>query len=161
MIDVPVGATVSLGAEASLATPISGRQRRRVAGGNAQFVSRHDDTIISMNLKAGTPFASRVRTAAIGGVGVAVRHMSRVGTLGQGFGSRTTFSPYADSLTSLVPAVTGGFEVAARVSERVAILVGGRVHYLVDNDRDSSGVVRRGVSPVVARLSAGVQIGLK
>jgi hypothetical protein len=158
-IDVPVGTTVSLGAEASLAAPISGQQRRRVAGGTAAFVSRHDDTIISMNLKVGTPFAGRVRTAAIGGFGVALRHTSRAGTFSQGgFSSSPARSPYSDSLTTLVLAATGGVEVAAHVSERVAILVGGRMHFLVDRDRQPFGVVRRGVSSIIVRLGAGVQV---
>jgi len=158
MLDVPVGHTVSIGGEASVAASISGQQNQRVAGGSAQFESRHHDTIVSADLKAGMPFAGRVRVAAVGGFGAAWRQTSRSGTLGQGFGS-TTAVPFNEEVTTVVPAVLGGADLSVRVAEKVAILAGGRVHYLFDDDRREDGVVRRGVSSIVVRVGAGVQIG--
>jgi len=159
MLDVPVGRTVSIGGEASLAAAISGQQSQRVGGfTSAQFRSRHHDTILSADLKAGMPFTSRVRVAAVGGFGAAWRQTSRSGTVGQGFGSTTTV-PFNDQLTTVVPAALGGADLSVRVAEKVSILAGGRLYYLFDDDRQEDGVVRRGISSIVARVGAGVQIG--
>lgn len=159
MLDVPVGRTVSIGGEASLAASISGQQNQRVGGfTSAQFESRHHDTIVSADLKAGMPFAGRVRAAAVGGFGVAWRQTSRSGTVAQGFGSTGTL-PFNEKLTTVVPAALGGAELSVRVAQKVAILASGRLHFLFDDDRREDGVVRRGVSSMVLRAGAGVQIG--
>jgi len=159
MLDVPVGRTVSIGGEASLAASISGQQNQRVSGSSAQFLSRHHDTILSATLKGGMPFKGAVRVAAVGGFGVAWRQTSRSGTLGQRLGSAAAV-PFNEELTTVVPAVLGGADLSVRVAQKVAILAGGRVHYLFDDDRREDGVVRRGVSSIVVRMGAGVQIGL-
>jgi hypothetical protein len=158
MLDVPVGRTVSIGGEASLAASIRGEQSQRLSGGTADFLSRHHDTILSADLKAGMPFTGRVRAAAVGGLGLAWRQTSRSGTVRQEFGSRATV-PFNEKVTTVVPAVLGGADVAVRVAQKVAILAGGRLHYLFDDDRTEDGVVRRGVSSLVVRVGAGVQIG--
>ena len=158
MLDVPVGRTVSVGGEASLASSISGEQSARVAEGSAQFVSTHRDTIVSADVKVGS-FAGRVRAAAVGGFGAARRHTSRAGIVGRSFSTSPGASPFSETLNTWVPAITGGGDVAVHVAERVAILATGRVHILVDNDRQEDGVVRRGVSSMVVRIGAGVQIG--
>jgi hypothetical protein len=150
---------VSIGGEAAFAAPISGEQSARVAGGSAQFVSDHRDSIVSANVKVGTPFAGRVRGAAVGGFGVARRHTSRAGIVAPSFSTTPRVSPYSETLITWVPAVTGGGDVAVHVAEKVAILATGRVHWLSDDDRQESGVVRRGVSSMVFRIGAGVQIG--
>jgi hypothetical protein len=158
MLDVPVAPTVSIGGEASIASSISGEQSARVAEGSAQFVSAHRDTIVSANVKVGTPFRGRLRAAVVGGVGAARRHTSRIGLVADPFSTRPAASPYAASLTTWVPAISGGGDAAVQVASKVAILATGRVHLLADKDRDHSGVVRRGVSSVVVRIGAGVQI---
>jgi hypothetical protein len=158
MLDVPVAPTVGLGGEASLAASIDGEQSARVAGGSARFVSAHRDRILSATVKAGTPFAGRVRAAAVGGFGAARRQTSRAGFVAD-FSPTPAASPYAEALTTWVPAITGGADVAMHVTAKVAILATGRLHVLVDKDRDESGVVRRGVSSVVVRIGGGVQIG--
>ena len=60
-------------------------------------------------------------------------------------------------LPALVWATTAGLDVAVRVTPKVAILTVGRAHFLVDDDCEPDGVVRRGVSSVVLRAGAGVQ----
>ena len=158
MLDVPAGATVSVGGEATLAASISGTQSQRVGSfTSAEFESRHRDRVFSATVKAGMPFTGRVRAAAVGGFGAARRYTSRTGTVGSF--STPGISPYSATLTTWVPAATGGVDVAVHVAERVAILGTGRVHYLVDDDRQEDGVVRRGISSLIARIGAGVQIG--
>jgi hypothetical protein len=160
MVDVPVGEKVSVGGEASLAASISGTQNQRVGSfTNAQFVSRHHDSVISATIKAGMPFAGRVRAAAVGGFGAARRYTSRTGIVAESFSSTPGSSPYSASLTTWVPAATGGGDAAVHVAERVAIVTTGRVHFLLDNDRREDGVVRRGISSLIVRIGAGVQIG--
>ena len=48
--------------------------------------------------------------------------------------------------------------VAAALTPHVAFLIVGRAHFLADEDRDTSGVVRRGVSSVVLRAGVGVLV---
>jgi hypothetical protein len=61
------------------------------------------------------------------------------------------------SLSDAVFTTTFGFDAVLAVSPRTALVWTGRFHLLNDDDRDSSGVVRRGVSSSVARFAGGGQ----
>ena len=124
-------------------------------GETADGVSRHHDSVFSADVKVGTPFAGRVRTAGVLGFDVARRDTDRSGTVSGGLSPTT---PFNASLSDVVWATTAGLDVSVRVAPKVAILAVGRAHFLVDDDRQPDGVVRRGVSSVVLRAGAGVQV---
>ena len=131
MLDVPVGRTVSVGGEASLASSISGEQSARVAEGSAQFVSSHRDTIVSANVKSDPSPAAfgRRRSAVSAPRGVIPRAPASSADSSRRHPAPRRIPRHSNTW---VPAITGGGDVAVHVAERVAILATGRLHFLVD-----------------------------
>lgn len=158
MIDGAVSPRVSLGVEVSLAGDISGTQNQRAPGGNNHFVSAHHDTVVSAVLKFGSPAGDRVRASVVGGGGFAQRHTDRSGTFGTDFAVTPITQPFEETVTDYVWALTAGVDVAAAITDHVAILLAGRFHQLKDDDRLPDGVVKRGVSSRSFRAGAGLQI---
>lgn len=157
MVDVSIGSHVTVGGEVSLATDISGTQNQRASGGNNHFVSDHHDTVFSGLVKIGTPSSERVRAMAVVGGGIAQRRTERTGTFGRDFAPVPTTTPFHDTLTDYVWALTAGVDIAIGLTDHVALLGVGRFHQLKDNDLRSDGVVNRGVSSTIFRYGGGLQ----
>jgi len=122
MIDGAVSPRVSLGVEVSLAGDMNGTQDQRASGGNNHFVSAHHDTVFSAVLKFGSPAGDRVRVAAVGGGGIAQRHTDRSGTFATSFAITPITHPFEETVTDYVWALTAGVDVAATITDHVAIL---------------------------------------
>jgi hypothetical protein len=45
-----------------------------------------------------------------------------------------------------------------RLGDRAGVVVAGRLHYLLDDDRQDDGVVERGVSSIIFRVGAGLYV---
>jgi hypothetical protein len=104
---------------------------------------------------------NRVRVALIGGGGFAYRHAVRH-IVAVHTGSLPQRGPAPDirvSLDDWKPGLVGGADVPITVSPRVSILPTVRLHYIFDDDRDESGVVKRSVGALVARVGVGVGVG--
>jgi hypothetical protein len=157
MVDAAIGSHVSVGGEVSLAADISGSQNQRAAGGNNHFVSDHHDTVFSGLVKVGTPPSERARAMAVIGGGIARRRTERTGTFGRDFTTLPT-TPFQDSLTDYVWALTAGVDVTVGLTDHVAFLGVGRFHQLKDNDLRPDGVVNRGVSSTIFRYGGGLQV---
>ena len=147
---------LTIGAEVSTATAITGDQSQRTSGATNAFESRHSDTIFSATVKFVAPAEARLRFAGVGGVGGAWRRTAREGTTASLFPPASR-SPFSETLSTFVFAYTFGADVTFRITERLSILALGRVHKLRDDDRLDDGVVRRGVSSTVYRAGAGAQ----
>jgi hypothetical protein len=158
MVDLPIGSRVSVGGEVSLAADISGTQNQRAPGGNNHFVSDHHDTVFSGLVKVGTPPSERVRAMAVIGGGIAQRRTERTGTFGRDFTPVPTTTPFHDTLTDYVWALTAGVDIAVGLTDHVALLGVGRFHQLKDNDLQPDGVVHRGVSSTIWRYGGGLQV---
>jgi len=158
MIDVGIGSHVSVGGEVSLAADISGTQNQRAPGGNNRFVSDHHDTVFSGLLKLGTPSSERVRAMAVVGGGLAQRRTERTGTFARDFTLVAETTPFHDTLTDYVWALTAGVDIAVGLSDHVALLGIGRLHQLRDSDLRTDGVVNRGVSSTILRYGGGIQV---
>jgi hypothetical protein len=158
MIDRAIGPRVSVGGEVSLAADISGTQNQRASGGNNHFVSDHHDTVFSGVVKVGTPSSERVRAMAVIGGGIAQRRTERTGTFGRDFTLVAETTPFHDTLTDYVWALTAGVDVAIGLTDHVALLGIGRFHQLKDNDLRTDGVVNRGVSSTIFRYGGGLQV---
>ena len=147
---------LTIGAEVSTATAITGEQSQRTSGATNAFESRHVDTVISGTAKFFVPIGGRLRVGGVGGVGGALRRTSREGTTASLFPPASR-SPFAETVSNFVFASTFGADVTFRITDRLSILALGRVHKLRDDDRLDDGVVRRGVSSTVYRAGAGGQ----
>jgi hypothetical protein len=147
---------LTIGAEVSTATAITGDQSQRANGATNAFESRHRDTVFSGTAKFVITDVDRLRVAAVGGAGGAYRRTSREGTTASLF-PPTSRSPFSETVSNFVFAYTFGADVTFRITERLSILALGRVHKLRDDDRLDDGVVRRGVSSTVYRAGAGGQ----
>jgi hypothetical protein len=158
MVDLSIGSRVSVAGEVSLAADISGTQNQRAPGGNNHFVSDHHDTVFSGLMKIGTPSGERVRAMAVIGGGIAQRRTERTGTFGRDFTPVPTTTPFQETLTDYVWALTAGLDVAVGLTDHVALLGVGRFHQLKDNDLQPDGVVHRGVSSTILRYGGGLQI---
>ena len=158
MIDVGIGSHVSVGGEVSLAADISGTQNQRAPGGNNHFVSDHHDTVFSGLVKLGTPSSERVRAMAVVGGGIAQRRTERTGTFARDFTLVAETTPFHDTLTDYVWALTAGVDIAVGLSDHVALLGIGRLHQLRDSDLRTDGVVNRGVSSTILRYGGGIQV---
>ena len=157
-VDGRISPRVTVGGEFSWARAISGDQSQRVPGGSNSFVSDHHDTVMSGTVK----FSSQRRDAAVhaagvAGAGLARRHTHRVGRL---FRNSPPFEgpAFEESLTSFVPALTGGIDTVVRLGDHAGIVVAARLHYLLDDDRQEDGVVERGVSSLIFRFGAGLRV---
>jgi hypothetical protein len=155
-IDGDVSARVSVGGEVSLGSEVRGDQQQRVAGGSNSFSSRHHDTIVSGTVKVTTTNAGPVHVAVVAGAGLGWRHTVREGSFRPNLPPFST-TPVKQTLSDAVFTATFGFDAVLAVSPRTALAWTGRVHLLNDDDRDQSGVVRRGVSSRVFRLGGGAR----
>jgi hypothetical protein len=148
---------VSIGGEASFGGTITGQQAERVAGGSNQLLSRHRDWIFSAVLKAHSPASSMVQFSAGGGVGVARRHTVRTGNFMQDVPPRPGRT-VSETLEDNVVAFTGAVDAALRVNGHLSLITLFRIYKLDDDDRLPDGVVKRGVSSLVARYGLGGQL---
>ena len=156
-VDAEVMGRVSLGGEVSAGTNVTSHQQQRASGGNNSLNSRHHDTIFSGVLKFTVFDAPRAHVAAAFGVGAGWRHTNRHGTF------RSDLPPFSttaveQTLSNVVLATTIGFDGALVVSPRTALLWTGRFHVLIDDDRQASGVVRRGVGSTIFRFGGGARL---
>ena len=156
-VDALVTPRFTVGGELTWAGDISGEQSQRVPGGSNIFVSDHRDTVISGTVKFSSPRNAAVRAAVVGGAGLARRHTHRVG---QFFSNSPPFEGPAleETLTSFVPAFTGGVDAAVQLGNRAGVVIASRLHYLLDDDRQDDGVVERGVSSLIFRVGAGLYV---
>jgi hypothetical protein len=147
----------SVGGEFSWASAISGEQSQRVPGGSNVFVTDHRDAVMSVTAKFGSRRDAPVNIALAGGVGLARRHTHRVGQL---VNNSPPFEgpAFEQTLTSVVPAFTGGVDTVVGLGSHAGIVFAGRLHYLLDDDRQDDGVVERGVSSVIFRFGAGLHV---
>jgi len=156
-VDGLISSRFTVGGELSWARDISGEQSQRVPGGNNLFVSDHHDTVMSVTAKFNSPRDPAVHAAVVGGAGVARRHTHRVGQL---FRNSPPFAgpAFEETVTSFVPALTGGVDTVVRLGGHVGVVIAGRLHYLLDDDRQDDGVVERGVSSLIFRFGAGLHV---
>jgi hypothetical protein len=153
-VDVDVSARLSVGGEVSLGSELKGSQQQRASGGTNILASRHHDTIFSGTVKVTTINAGPVHVAAVAGVGLGWRHTTREGSFRSDLPPFST-TPVEQTLSDAVFTTTLGFDGVLAVSPRTALVWAGRFHLLNDDDRDPSGVVRRGVSSRVFRFGGG------
>ena len=156
-VDGLVAPRITVGGELSWARPISGEQSQRVPGGSNVFVSEHHDTVLSATVKLTSTRDAAVSAAVMGGAGVARRHTHRVGQL---FRNAPPFEgpAFEETLTTFVPAFTGGVDTVVRLGNHAGVVIAGRLHYLIDDDRQEDGVVERGVSSIIFRFGAGLHV---
>jgi hypothetical protein len=154
LIDFHLRGHFTIGGEASLAGPISGTQTQRTGTSSNAFESRHRDSVFSGVLKFGVPLGSRVRAAAAAGAGGAWRSTARSGTTASIF-PPSSRQPFNDTLSDFVFAYTFGGDVDVRITDRVSALAIARWHRLRDDDLQSDGVVKRGISSNITRYGAG------
>jgi hypothetical protein len=157
-VDAPMTSRFAVGGELSWARDISGEQSQRVPGGSNIFLSNHHDTVMSGTVKLGSPRDAAVHAAVVGGAGLARRHTHRVGRL---FRNSPPFEgpAFEETITSVVPAFTGGIDTVVRLGSHAGVVIAGRLHYLLDDDRQDDGVVERGVSGVMFRFGVGLHVG--
>jgi hypothetical protein len=155
-LDVDVSARLSVGGEVSLGSELKGGQQQRVSAGTNILRSRHHDSIFSGVVKVTTTNAGPVHVAAVAGVGLGWRRTIREGSFRSDLPPFST-TPVEQTLSDAVVTTTFGFDAVLAVSPRTALVWTGRFHLLNDDDRDPSGVVRRGVSSSVARFAGGGQ----
>jgi len=148
---------IDVGGEVSLAGDISGSQFARVTQGNNTLLSRHHDTVVSGVVKLNTYASNWFQVAAGGGLGLAVRQTTRVGTFTPNTPPFLT-TPVTGSLSDIVLAVTGGLDAVVAIRRRLGILAVVQVHYLADDDRNRDGTVHRGVSSEIWRFGVGAQV---
>ena len=65
---------------------------------------------------------------------------------------------FEETLTSFVPAFTGGVDTSARLGNHAGVVIAGRLHYLLDDDRQDDGVIECGVSSFIFRVGAGLYV---
>jgi hypothetical protein len=154
MIDFGFGRHVTLGGEGSFATAIGGDQSQRTSTTTNAFTSRHSDSIFSGVLKVGTPVDRSIHAAIAVGGGAAYRRTAREGTT-----SPIVRMPVTATVSDVVFAYSVGGDVDVRVTPRIRILGVVRWHRLIDDDRTTNGVVKRGIASTILRAGAGVKIG--
>ena len=156
-VDALVTPRFTAGGELTWAQHISGEQSQRVPGGSNIFVSDHHDTVISGTVKFNSPRDAPFHAAVVGGAGLARRHTHRAGHF---FIHSPPFEApaFEETLTSYVPAFTGGVDTAVQLGDRAGVVIAGRLHYLLDDDRQDDGVVERGVSSFIFRVGAGLYV---
>jgi hypothetical protein len=153
-VDVDVNARLSVGGEVSLGSELNANQQQRASGGTNTLRSRHHDTIFSGTVKLTAMNAGRARVAAVAGVGLGWRHTIREGSF------RSDLPPFSpmpveQTLSDAVFTTTFGFDGVLAFSSRTALVWTGRFCLVNDDDREPSGVVRRGVSSRVFRFGGG------
>ena len=155
-IDADVVSRVGLGGEVSLGADIKARQQQRASGGRSELRSRHHDTIFAGVVKFKALTMERADVAAVLGAGLGWRHTIRVGTFRSDLPPFSTM-PVEQVLSNAVFTTTFGFDGAISVSPRAALVWTGRFHVLHDDDREPSGVVRRGVASAIFRFGGGAR----
>jgi hypothetical protein len=153
-VDVDVNSRLSVGGEISLGSELKGNQQQRASGGTNILRSRHHDSIFSGTVKVTTTNAGPVHVAAVAGVGLGWRHTIREGSFRSDLPPFST-TPVEQTLSDAVFTTTFGFDGVLAFSPRTALVWTGRFHLFSDDDRDPSGVVRRGVSSRVFRFGGG------
>jgi len=148
---------ISVGGEASLGGTITGQQFERVPGGANQLLSRHRDWIFSVLVKAHSRAASIIQMSVGGGVGLAHRHTVRTGNFVPDFPLRPS-GTVSENLEDNIVAFTGAVDAVVRVNSHLGVVSLLRLYKLADDDRLPDGVVKRGVSSVVARYGVGGQL---
>jgi hypothetical protein len=156
-VDGPASSTVTVGGEMSLAADISGAQSQRSSEGIFSFQSEHHDTIYSAIVKVHSRPRGRFNMAAGGGAGLAHRATTRTGTIGRCC-VQPVEMPASQYVSNVVFALTGAVDGVVATGNRVGIVGMFRLHYLFDDDLLPDGVVHRGVSSVIFRYGAGVQV---
>ena len=156
-VDASVTPRLMVGGELTWAGDITGEQSQRVPGGSNIFVSDHHDSVISGTVKFNSPRDATVHAAIVSGAGLARRHTHRAGHF---FSHSPPFEgpAFEETLTSYVPAFTGGVDTTVRLGDRAGVVIAGRLHYLLDDDRQDDGVVERGVSNFIFRVGAGLYV---
>lgn len=153
-VDVDVSARLSVGAEVSLGSELKGTQQQRASGGTNILRSRHHDSIFSGTTKLTTTNAGPVHVAAVAGVGLGWRQTIREGSFRSDLPPFST-TPVEQTLSDAVLTTTFGFDGVLAFSPRTGLVWTGRLYLLNDDDREPSGVVRRGVSSRVFRFCGG------
>lgn len=148
-MDVIPARHVSVGGELSWSSGISGHQTTRYA----DFDTKHRDAIYSGIFKVRSSAAAPVQIAGVGGLGFAQRVNHREGH------ERHEIPPYVGSpfeqtVSDWVPAVTWGVDVATR-GQHVGFLFVTRFHYLYADELYGYQV---GVTNLLFRIGAGVSI---
>jgi hypothetical protein len=156
-LDVALGDHFSLGGEVSLGADIKGSQVRRTIDGPINFSTRHSDTVFSGVTKINVARASKVQVNAMVGLGASWRHTVRNGTF-RSVVAPITSTPVEETLSNAVFAATVGFDTMLNVSPHMSMIFSARLHLLNDDDRDSSGVVERGVGSSIFRFGGGALI---
>lgn len=157
LIDLAIGRHATIGGEASVAGGISGQQSQRTSVAANLFVSRHRDSVFSGVFKIGTPIDAPVRAAVAVGGGLAFRHTARAGTTSSLL-PPGSHMPFNQTISDLVLSYSIGGDVEVRVARRVRLLAVARRYQLRDNDRQSDGVVKRGVSSTIVRYGVGAAV---
>jgi hypothetical protein len=135
-VDVPFSGRMSIGGEASLSGATSGDQSQRSSSTTYAFTSHHRDSVFSGTFKF-TLIDGVVHAAAVAGGGAAYRRTARA------------------VISDFVLAYSFGGDVDVRVTDRLRVLAVARWHRLRDDDLDSNGAVKRGVSSSVFRAGVG------
>jgi hypothetical protein len=158
-VDHVVTDRLSLGAEASLDTGMTGRQRQMTQDGINVLTSRHRDEVFSGMAKVAIVRVERAQLSAALGAGLGWRHTIREGTFQSVARLPVQTGPLPRQiLSNVVFAGTVGLDGAIFISERTGFAFNWRLHALADDDRDSTGRVRRGVSPILGRFAGGVRL---
>jgi hypothetical protein len=157
MIDFRLSNRATVGGEVSFPAALSADQSQRSSSRTLAFTSRHRDTLLNGVLKYGLPLDRRIHAAAAVGAGLAYRRTARSGTSAPLF-PPSTRSDYDEVVSDYVLAYEFGGDVDVRVTSRLRVLGIARWHRLHDDDRDSGGVVKRGVSSSIFRAGAGLKL---
>jgi hypothetical protein len=156
MVDLPLGPHLSVGGEVSLGLNVTGVQNERTSTQYVTFEATHRDTIYSGLLKVGPAGNDHVRASAAIGGGFAQRHTEH-NSVPVTTGGVAATKPH-EELSDAVWALTGGIDLAVRLSMHVSAVGLARLYQLLDDDRQPSGAVRSGVSSTIFRLGGGFQI---
>jgi hypothetical protein len=153
LIDFHFTRNTTLGVEASMSGAIVGNQTQRAGTASNAFESRHRDSVFSGTYKFGRSFG-RVRAAAVAGGGLAWRRTARAGTTQSVF-PPSSRQPFNDTVSDFVLAYSLGGDVSVRLTDRIGVIAIGRWHRLRDDDLQSDGVVKRGISSTIVRFGTG------
>jgi hypothetical protein len=148
---------ITLGGEVSLAADISGSQTQRADGGFYGWLSEHHDSIYSAVVKVHSRAPNRVNIAGGGGASLAHRVTTRTGTFNPCCFTPVE-TPASQELSNVVLGFNAGVDGVVSTGNRIGIVGLFRFYYLLDDDKVPSGPPRRGVSSLIFRYGAGVQV---
>lgn len=121
---------------------IEGEQSRRTG---SSFLTTHRDTTMTGLLSWSERDGGRATTTFVAGETLAYRN---------------TVRHVGSDETDLVVGLSGGVDVAIRLSPRIFVTPTFRLHWLADRDRTSGGLPKRGVGSFITRLGVGLGVGL-